>query len=425
METTPAIDDDPDTGPYWGPIKRDNTGIEWYATIFAFAESPIEDGLLWSGSDDGMVHVSRNGGGSWQDVTPDGFPEFTLVSIIEPSRHDPGTAYIAANRYKLDDLTPYLFKTTDYGANWTLITDGIGADDFTRVIREDPVRPGLLYAGTETGLYVSFDDGGSWRRWEANFPVVPVRDMVVKDDDLVIGTHGRSFWIFDDLAVLRQAEEGVFTASAHLFEPEDPVRFREGVVRSVLRNQSPAGAQGENPPAGAVIWYHLKEPGQTVTLTFRDESGTEVATFSSVEDPDRIGTPRNPPPDPIAAEAGLNRFVWDLRYPGPLQIPGAIYRRYDPIGPIAPPGRYEVEMQTGGFTSTQSFEVLADPRLETTQEEFDELNRFLLAIRDEITSTHETVLGIRDLRDRIELQTGAMVLAKPRGVRANASRASC
>jgi photosystem II stability/assembly factor-like uncharacterized protein len=321
LETTPGIDDDPDTGPYWGPIKRDNTGIEWYATIFAFAESPLQEGLFWAGSDDGMVHVSRDGAETWQDVTPEGFPEFTLVSIIEPSSHDPGTAYIAANRYKLDDLTPYLFKTMDYGANWTLITDGIEPDDFTRVVREDPTRPGLLYAGTETGLYVSFDDGASWRRWQSNFPVVPVRDMVVKDDDLVIGTHGRSFWIFDDLAVLRQADSGLFAAAAHLFQPEDPVRFREGVVETPLRGQSPPGASGENPPAGAVIWYHLQDPGQTVTLTFRDESGTEVATFSSVEDPDRVGTPRNPPPDPIAAEAGLNQFVWDLRYPGSL--PGA------------------------------------------------------------------------------------------------------
>jgi photosystem II stability/assembly factor-like uncharacterized protein len=404
LETTPGIDDDPDTGPYWGPIKRDNTGIEWYATIFAFAESPLQEGLFWAGSDDGMVHVSRDGAETWQDVTPEGFPEFTLVSIIEPSSHDPGTAYIAANRYKLDDLTPYLFKTMDYGANWTLITDGIEPDDFTRVVREDPTRPGLLYAGTETGLYVSFDDGASWRRWQSNFPVVPVRDMVVKDDDLVIGTHGRSFWIFDDLAVLRQADSGLFAAAAHLFQPEDPVRFREGVVETPLRGQSPPGASGENPPAGAVIWYHLQDPGQTVTLTFRDESGTEVATFSSVEDPDRVGTPRNPPPDPIAAEAGLNQFVWDLRYPGPLQIPGAIYRRYDPIGPIAAPGRYEVEMRTDGFRSTRSFEVLPDPRLETTQEEFDELNRFLLAVRDEITSTHETVFRIRDLRDRLEVQ---------------------
>lgn len=404
LETTPGIADDPDTGPYWGPIKRDNTGIEWYATIFAFAESPIEEGIFWAGSDDGLVHISRDGGETWQDVTPDGFPDFTLVSIIEPSSHAPGTAYLAANRYKLDDLAPYLFKTTDYGANWTLITKGIGADDFTRVIREDPTRPGLLYAGTETGLYLSFDDGGSWRRWQSNFPVVPVRDMVVKDDDLVIGTHGRSFWIFDDLAVIRQADADVFRASAHLFEPEDPVRFREGVAGTPLRGQSPPGASGENPPAGAVVWYYLEEPGQTVTLTFRDESGADVATFSSVEDPDAVGTPRNPPPDPIAAEAGLNRFVWDLRYPGPLQVPGAIYRRYDPIGPIAPPGRYTVEMQVGDFRASQAFQVLPDPRLDTSQEEFNELNDFLLAVRDQITSTHETVFEIRRLRDRIEVR---------------------
>ncbi|MEM9209354.1 MAG: glycosyl hydrolase, partial [Pseudomonadota bacterium] len=322
--------------------------------------------------------------------------------------------------YKLDDLTPYLFKTTDYGENWTLITSGIEAEDFTRVIREDPTRPGLLYAGTETGLYLSFDDGASWRRWRSNFPIVPVRDMVVKDDDLVIGTHGRSFWIFDDLAVLRQAEAGVFDASAHLFQPEDTVRFREGVTSSPLRGQSPPGAVGANPPAGAVVWYHLKADGQTVTLKFRDESGTEVAAFSSVADPDAVGTPRNPPPDPLSANAGLNRFAWDLRYPGPLQIPGAIYRRYDPIGPIAPPGEYTVEIRTDDYTATQSFEVLPDPRLETTQEEFDELNRFLLGVRDQITSTHETVVRIRGLRNRIEVQIsgeGVTAAAKRDGER--------
>ena len=242
--------------------------------------------------------------------------------------------------------------------------------------------------------------------------------MVVKDDDLVIGTHGRSFWIFDDLAVIRQASADIFDSAAHLFAPEDPVRFREGISRSPLRNQSPPGAQGENPPNGAVVWYYLEEPGQTVTLTFRDASGIEVATFSSVADPDAVGTPRNPPPDPIAADAGLNRFVWDLRYPGPLQIPGAIYRRYDPVGPIAPPGRYEVEIRAGRYSATQSFEVLADPRLDTTQEEFEELNRFLLAVRDEITSTHETVFEIRNLRERVAVRVDSGELGP------NASRAA-
>jgi photosystem II stability/assembly factor-like uncharacterized protein len=408
LESTPGIDDDPDTGAFWGPIKRDNTGIEWYATIFAFTESPIERGVLWAGSDDGKVHLSRDGAKTWQDVTPEQFPEFTLVSIIEASSHQPGTAYIAANRYKLDDLRPYLFKTTDYGKTWTAITDGIPADDFTRVIRADPVRPGLLYAGTETGLYLSFDDGASWRRWQSNFPVVPVRDMVVKDDDLVIATHGRAFWIFDDLAVLRQADSEALAATAHLFTPETTVRFREGSTRSPLGGQSPAGAVGANPPAGAVVWYHLTEPGQTVTLSFRDASGTEVASFSSKADPNAIGTPRNPPPNPLAAEAGLNRFVWDLRYPGPLQIEGAIYRRYDPVGPIAPPGDYTVELRVGDYVESRAFKLVPDPRLETTPAEFDELNRFLLAVRDEITSTHETVLQIRRMRDRIEqeLQSG-------------------
>jgi hypothetical protein len=411
LEPTPGIADNPDTGPYWGPIKRDNTGIEWYATIFAFAESPIEKGLLWAGSDDGMVHISRDGAKSWEDVTPKGFPEYTLVSIIDPSSHKAGTAYIAANRYKLDDLTPYLFKTTNYGKSWSLITDGIAELDYTRVIREDPVRPGLLYAGTETGLYLSFNDGSSWRKWDSNFPVVPVRDMVVKDDDLVIASHGRAFWIFDNLSVLRQATPKVLRTAAHLFQPEDPYRFRESVWRSPLRGQSPMGASGENPPNGAVIWYHLKNSGETVTLTFRDSKGDEVATFSSQKDPNQIGTPRNPPPDPLNNKAGLNQFVWDLRYPGPLQIPGAIYRRYDPVGPIAPPGQYEVEMRVGKIRSSHSFEILADPRLETTQDEFNEQHRFLLAVRDEITTTHEVVFRIREFRGPLESKVKGKLLS--------------
>jgi photosystem II stability/assembly factor-like uncharacterized protein len=411
LETTPGIADNPDTGPYWGPIKRDNTGIEWYATIFAFAESPIEKGLLWAGSDDGMVHISRDGAKSWEDVTPKGFPEYTLVSIIDPSSHKPGTAYIAANRYKLDDLTPYLFKTTNYGKSWTLITDGIAENDYTRVIREDPVRPGLLYAGTETGLYLSFNDGSSWRRWDSNFPVVPVRDMIVKDDDLVIASHGRAFWIFDNLSVLRQTTPEVLSTSAHLFQPENPYRFRESVWGSPLRGQSPMGASGKNPPAGAVIWYHLRNSGETVTLSFRDSKGDQVATFSSQKDPNQIGTPRNPPPDPLKNKAGLNQFVWDLRYPGPLQIPGAIYRRYDPVGPIAPPGQYEVEMRVGKIRSSHSFEILADPRLETTQDEFNEQHRFLLAVRDEITTTHEVVFRIREFRGPLESKVKGKLLS--------------
>ncbi|HSR43293.1 MAG TPA: hypothetical protein VLL48_13990, partial [Longimicrobiales bacterium] len=414
LEPTPGWEDDPDTGPYWGPIKRDNTGIEWYATIFAFAESPLREGLLWAGSDDGLIHVSRDGGGSWDDVTPAGLPEFTMISILEPSPHDPAAAYVAGTRYKLDDPRPFLYRTTDYGESWTAITDGIPDDDFTRVIRADPVRPGLLYAGTETGLYVSFDDGGSWRPFRMNLPVVPIRDLVVKDGDLVVATHGRSFWIFDDLHVVRQITDEVVASGAHLFRPPTTVRFREGVVGSALRGESPPGAEGENPPAGLRVHYYLSEhpPGE-VTLEFREEGGAVIRAFSSA--PGRDARLRVP------SEAGMNRFVWDTRYPGPLEIPGAIYRRYDPTGPLAPPGRYEVALTVAGRTRVQPVEIVKDPRLETTRAGFDELHEFLLAVRDEITATHETVLEIRELRAQVR---GALEAGRvPGAARAEAEEA--
>jgi len=414
LEPTPGWEDDPDTGPYWGPIKRDNTGIEWYATIFAFAESPLREGLLWAGSDDGLIHVSRDGGGSWDDVTPAGLPEFTMISILDPSPHDPAGAYVAGTRYKLDDPRPFLYRTKDYGESWTPITDGIPADDFTRVIRADPVRPGLLYAGTETGLYLSYDDGESWRPFRMNLPVVPIRDLVVKGGDLIVATHGRSFWIFDDLHVIRQVTDEVAASSVHLFRPDTTVRFREGVVRSPLRGESPPGAEGENPPAGLRVHYYLGEavPGE-VTLEFREAGGSAIQTYSSAPTDD--AGPRVP------TDAGMNRFVWDTRYPGPLEIPGAIYRRYDPTGPLAPPGSYEVVLTVGGRTHVQTVEIVKDPRLETSQAGFDELHEFLLAVRDEITSTHETVLEIRELRAEIR---GALEAGRvPGSARAEAEEA--
>src|SRR5690606_7596067 len=193
--------------PSGGPITRDNTGAEVYCTIFAFVESPHEAGVFWAGSDDGLVHISKDGGKTWTNVTPPDLPEWALISIIEPSPHDPATAYIAATRYKWDDTTPYLYKTNDYGQTWTRITNGIPAHEFTRVIREDPNRRGLLYAGTETGIYVSFDDGANWHRMGGNLPVVPIHDFVIKGVELVVATHGRSFWILDDLTPLHQLKD--------------------------------------------------------------------------------------------------------------------------------------------------------------------------------------------------------------------------
>src|SRR5437016_4227289 len=284
--------------PSGGPITKDNTGAEYYCTIFAFAESPVERGVLWAGSDDGLLHVSRDDGKTWKNVTPVAIRPFSLVSIIEPSPHDAATAYVATTRYKHDDFKPYLWKTTNYGRTWTKLTNGIPADDFTRVIREDPTRKGLLYAGTETGVYVSFDDGAHWNRLGGNLPVVPIHDLVVKDSDLVLATHGRSFWVLDDLEPIRQLAADPIKGKARLFAPRPTVRFRTDMgfpqpaksgknyrmtgatIVTYRQIEKPTGEKaqvnidsGQNPPDGVLVSYWLRDkPEGDVTLTFMDRS---------------------------------------------------------------------------------------------------------------------------------------------------------
>jgi hypothetical protein len=241
---------DPKTlGPSGGLITGDNVGTEYYATIFAFAESPLQQGLFWAGSDDGLIHVSRDGGASWQNVTPPDLPVWSLVSIIEPSPHDPAVAYVATTRYKLDDFHPYLYKTTDYGATWTRITDGIADNDFTRAIREDPERRGLLFAGTETGVQVSFDDGAHWQPLQLKLPAVPVHDLTVKEGDLIAATHGRGFWVLDDIGPLRQVtnENESREGPAHLFAPRPAIRYTQaggfpGASGALAKNYRSSGA---------------------------------------------------------------------------------------------------------------------------------------------------------------------------------------
>ena len=253
---------DPSTlEPSGGPITKDTSGAEVYATIFAFVESPHQQGVFWAGSDDGLVHISRDGGVTWDAVTPDGMPEWTLICMIEVSPHDPATAYIAATRYKLDDTRPMLYRTTDYGQTWTSITAGLPEDDYTRVVREDPVRPGLLYAGTETGAYVSFDQGDSWQPLRANLPVVPVYDLEVKDDNLIAATHGRSFWIMDDLTQLRQLAPALADQPIVLLQPRDTYR-----VRSPFRDRKPSPGKMYRSGLGADVTYSetLGPAGQTM-----------------------------------------------------------------------------------------------------------------------------------------------------------------
>lgn len=384
-----------------GPITRDNTGVEVYGTIFALAESPRQAGVIWAGTDDGLVWVTRNGGKNWENVTPKELPEWGTVNTIEASPHDPATAYIAVHRYRLDDYRPYIFKTNDYGKTWKKITRGLPENDFVRVVREDPVRRGLLYAGTETGVYVSFDDGETWQSLQLNLPVVPIHDLVVKDTDLVAATHGRSFWILDDLTPLRELTDAVAQADMHLFTPRATYRMEGGSAE--------IPGLGKNPPNGVIVYYFFKQkPEGEVKLEFLDARGNVIRTFSSrAREEEAPPSPMaeffgiGPAPQRVPAEAGMNRFVWDLRYPDPVRVPGAVTWG-SARGPKVVPGTYQVRLVVGGRTLVRSFEVRKDPRVTATQEELQEQFDLLMQIRDAITDVHAAVNQLRDVKRQLE-----------------------
>ena len=412
-----------------GPITMDATSVEHYGTVFALAESPHQPGVFWAGSDDGLVHISTDGGDNWEDITPKEIPEWTRIDMIELSPHDPAKAYVAATRYKLDDPRPFLYVTTDYGKSWTKITNGIPENDFTRVIREDPERQGLLYAGTETGVYVSFDDGGSWQSLQRNLPAVPVSDMVVKDNDLVAATNGRSFWILDDLAVLRQLDEEVADASVHLFEPAQTYRiappiqggsgempgpgkryyFGIGAPATYYEVQTATGDivrtmldAGTNPPDGVMVTYYLKErPDGEATLTFLDSGGRSIKSFSP-KPPEEAPLSDGPKEQYINVEPGMNRFVWDMRYPDPHRVEGADPAKKALRGPLAPPGYYQVRLSIGGEAQTQTFQLLTDPRVAATPEDMGAQFDLLVRVTDKVSETHDAINRLRRVRRQVE-----------------------
>lgn len=404
-----------------GPITKDNTSVEYYCTIFTVAESPAERGVIWAGSDDGLVHVTRDGGKNWENVTPRGMPEWIQINSIDPSPHDPATAYVAATMYKSDDFKPYLYRTGDYGKTWKKITNGIPDGAFTRVIREDPNRKGLLYAGTETGVYVSLDDGENWQSLQLNLPVVPITDLAVhkREKDLVAATQGRSFWVLDDLHVLHQMTEAIAKSDVHLFKPDDSYRMEGGGGGGGRQQRA---SVGENPPNGVVIHYYLKEkPAGEVNLEIFDGGGKSIRKFSSKaeEEPPREGEfRRGPAQTRVAVDAGLNRFVWDLRYPDATRFPGLILWSGETRGPRVIPGSYRVTLTVGGKSQTQAFEIKKDPRVETTPEDFARQFDLLLKIRDKLTETHDAIIRIRDIRkqaddiaNRVKEQSGGSSVA--------------
>jgi photosystem II stability/assembly factor-like uncharacterized protein len=386
-------DDKSKQGPSGGPITKDNTGVEVYCTIFAALESPHERGVLWCGSDDGLLHLSRDGGKSWEKVTPPDLPEWSQINSLEAHPTERGGLYLAATRYKLDDFRPYLYKTTDYGRTWTKIVTGIKDDHFTRVVRADPKRPGLLYAGTESGMYVSFDDGGHWQTFQLNLPVVPITDLAVKNDDLVVATQGRSFWVLDDLTPLHQLRPDLADHPLHLFTPRAAYRLPGGGFGGGDEGPPPR-TQGQNPPAGAVIAFRLKDApakGEKASLEILDAGGAVVRTFTP--DADR-------PADKWEPKKGMNRFVWDLRYPAAEGFPGMVIWGGLPA-PRAVPGRYQVRLRVGEQVQVVAFEVLADPRGKATPADFDYQFQFLVAARDKLTETHRAIKQIRDIRDQL------------------------
>ncbi len=399
-------------GPSGGPITKDNTSIEYYDIIFTIAESPVKKGVIWAGSDDGLVHVTEDGGKHWENVTPKGMPEWIQINSIEASPFDPGTAYFAATMYKFDDFQPYLYKTTNYGKTWTPISHGIPAHAFTRVIREDPNHRNLLVAGTETGMYVSFDGGATWQSFQLNLPVVPVTDLAFqkREKELVVATQGRAFWIFDDLPLLYQLGGGGLSGDMKLFQPKETYRSLRGGFRL-----PPGGAQGQNPAAGTAVYYSFKEkPKDEVTLEFLDNSGKLIRKFSSKPpekkeqqagesgEEDEDFPPRRPEADRVPSEAGLNRFVWDLRYPDASKFPGLIMWAGSVRGPAIVPGTYKVRLAAQGKSETQSFEVKRDPRLSTTPDEYARQLEVALQIYNKLSQTNEAVIQIRDIHKQLD-----------------------
>ncbi|HET7870969.1 MAG TPA: hypothetical protein VFL42_00545 [Terriglobales bacterium] len=439
-----------------GPITKDNTGVEVYDTIFAVVESPVQKGLIWAGSDDGLIHVTTDGGKNWSNVTPKAMPEWGTVSMIDASPFDAGTAYVAVQRHKIDDFAPYIFKTSDFGKTWSSITHGIPADTYVHAVRQDHKRKDLLYAATEKGVYVSFDDGVNWQQMQTNLPPAPIWDLVVHDNNIAVATHGRAFWVLDDVSPLQQYKAEMANEDVHLYAPSAANHTQVGGGFF-----GGGGDRGQNPPAGAVIYYSLKnalkpagerkpadggapaaekaspqsqqaqaagkEPGQTqaagapvpakteaaagekpapITLEILDQNGKVVRKYPAKRQPgeeagDDEGFGR-PQERALPAEAGLNRFVWDLRYDGATRVPRSPLWAGNTDGPEALPGKYQVRLTVQGKSYTATLEIQPDPRLKVSRQDLEKQFDLLIKIRDRVTQTHDAINQVRDIRSQIE-----------------------
>ena len=386
---------DPSTlGSSGGPITKDNTGVEYYATIFAVNESKQEDGLIWTGSDDGLVHVTKDGGKNWTNVTPKKMPEWMMVNCIEIDPFTKGGAYIVGTKYKSGDYLPYIYKTENYGKTWKQITNGIGAEDFTRALRADPKRKGLLYAGTERGMYISFDDGANWQKFQLNLPIVPITDLAIKNNNLIAATQGRSFWMIDDLTPIHQLTNSIIKEDVILFKPQDSYAMSGGNGRT-------SKTAGTNHPGGVAINYFIKEKGdkELVSLKIYDNNNVLIKTFSTEPNKDKKEAE-------LTLENGNNIFYWDMMYPGAEKVKGMILWWASLNGPMALPGNYKVTLTVGKTSKSQNFTILKNPISETTLADATAQFDFINDINTKVTEIHKALKNVKKVRAQVTaLQT--------------------
>ena len=375
-----------------GPITQDNTSVEYYCTIFTTTESWVEKDLLWSGSDDGLIYVSKDGGKNWENVTPKDCPQWMMWNCVEVDPFKKGTAYFAGTRYKLDDFTPYIYKTEDYGKSWKKITNGIPSLHFTRAVRADRKRQGLLYAGTEYGMYISYNDGATWKSFQLNLPVVPITDLTIKNNDLIVGTQGRSIYILDDLSVVQQQNNAILTKDLHVFDIDPAYRMQGGRGR-FGRGGSVSNA-GANPPNGSVINYYLKEAEDSIKLSIEimDSDKKPIKTFA---------TNAKEKDNKISVTKGMNQFVWDMNYPVAEKVDGLILWNGFVGGPKAAPGQYYAKFKSGKDSVEMPFKIIADPNYKITDAEHKEQFDFLITIRDKFSDIMTSIKNIRDVRQQM------------------------
>ena len=401
-----------------GPITQDNTGAEFYANIFAIAESELEEGVIWTGSDDGLIHVTKDGGKTWEDVTPPSniSPRLNMINCIDVSPFEKGKVYVAATSYKFGDYTPYLYKTDNYGKTWELITNGIPENYYTRALRSDKKRPGLLYSGTEWGMFISFDDGENWSNFQLNLPITSIRDIHVKENDLILATHGRSFWMIDDLTPLHQLNEKNKDSNVILFKPDLSYRM----AQSGGWRKPNTLLVGENHPNGVIINYYLKNynsDSDFLKIEILNKDGSIIRSFTNNVEKMMDSIDENPVLSnsndidyalassnlkTIMPKSGGNRLIWDMRYPGFTSFDGMVFYSSPNTGPKVTPGKYDVVLTYNNETFKREFEIVKDPRVKITQDDYEKQLSFLLRVRDEVSKANQIIIDIRKIKNDLD-----------------------